>query len=314
MWPDEVDEILDSDQTMAFAYVTPASGVVLAPLTNTAMRDRQTGQLEPVSTSVAMWKKLERIRANPRVAIAYHTRLHAHTDRPEYVLLQGDATHTPIEDRGWAKRNEEAFERFAGRHRPWPWIEPLLRAYLWRVGIRVDATRFVVWPDLACRGEAAVHGAPLPAAPPEPQADPKKGTGPRVDHEKAAKRMRKLPHVLLGWVGADGYPVVVPVSVAGTVAEGILVDLPPGVEAPPGGRRAGMLAHTFARYTFGQNQRTHSGWMVAQSSQRVLYAPHTAGGYVLPESEVLFRLVSGFETHRRLRQAQRAGFVPKGYS
>jgi hypothetical protein len=40
MWPDEVDEIITSDQALTFGYLTPAKGVVLSPLTNFAMRDR----------------------------------------------------------------------------------------------------------------------------------------------------------------------------------------------------------------------------------------------------------------------------------
>ena len=51
--------------------------------------------------------------------------------------------------------------------------------------------------------------------------------------------------------GADGFPVVVPVTVTGTESDGIVLQLPPGALAPSGGRRAALLAHSFARYTFG---------------------------------------------------------------
>jgi hypothetical protein len=79
-------------------YVTPAQGVVLTPVTNFALHDREAGTVS-ISTSVGTWKKLARIRANPNIALAFHTRAHADHDRPEYVLLQGCASvGAPVDD------------------------------------------------------------------------------------------------------------------------------------------------------------------------------------------------------------------------
>ena len=97
MWPDAIDEILAGDQAVALAYVTPAQGVVLIPVTNFALRDREAGTLA-VNSSVGMWKKLDRIRKNPHVAVAFHTRAHSLSTRPEYVLVQGRATLSSLED------------------------------------------------------------------------------------------------------------------------------------------------------------------------------------------------------------------------
>src|SRR2546429_874988 len=91
-WPDDVDEVLAGDQAIALATVTPAKGVVLMPVTNFAVRDRWAGTIEAVNSSVGVSKKLERIRRDPHVALAYHTREHGWTNRPEYVLLPGTAT------------------------------------------------------------------------------------------------------------------------------------------------------------------------------------------------------------------------------
>jgi hypothetical protein len=119
-----------------------------------------------------------------------------------------------------------------------------------------------------------------------------------------------LPNRLLGWVGSDGFPVIVPVEVARTEKRGIVLEPSPGVAIPPEGRRAGLTAHSFARYTFGQHQRKHTGWMVVEPGRRrVLYAPHTKSGYRLPESRLLYRIGSGFVTRRGLREARRAGFL-----
>src|SRR3712207_1915863 len=97
-WPDSVDEILPGDQNLGIAHRTPAAGVVLSPLTNLRLRERAAGKVTPVGTSVGMWRKIARVRDDPQVAIAYSTREHGRTARPEYVLLQGRARVVDIGD------------------------------------------------------------------------------------------------------------------------------------------------------------------------------------------------------------------------
>jgi hypothetical protein len=307
-WPDTVDEILGGDQVVMLGYATPASGVVLTPLTNFALRDRDAGTVSPVNTSVGTAKKLDRIRQHPKVALAYHSREHGFSDRPEYVLLQGRASLSkPVAD--YPASIPESWEKFGGAlptGRVWDWA---LRVWKRRVEIGITVERVLVWPDLACRGSLEVHGAPLPAGPPEPQRPPAGGTGPRVDHERAAVRATNLPNVLLGWVGADGFPFIAPVEVAGTEERGIVLAPPTGL-VPEGGRRAGLTAHSFARYTVGQQLRKHTGWLDPQLPQgQVVYAPHTETGYRLPESRLLFMLVAAGATRWGLRGARRAGIA-----
>src|SRR5439155_22078731 len=55
-------------------------------------RDRARDTLTVVNSSVGVWKKLERIRRNPRVALALHTRRHGANCRAECVLVQGKAS------------------------------------------------------------------------------------------------------------------------------------------------------------------------------------------------------------------------------
>jgi hypothetical protein len=296
-WPDAVDEILGGDQVVALAYATPASGVVVTPMTNFAVRDRHAGTVTATNTSVGTWKKLDRIRRDPHVALAYHTRAHGFSARPEYVLVQGRASLTPP-DPDYPRSILENWERFGGEREVGPFWEWWLRAWHTRVGIEIAVERVVVWPVLTCRGTPAVYGAPLPPEPPQAQRPPAHGTGPRVNRRRAAKRAAKLPNVLLGWVGADRFPVVVPVAVEGAEERGIVLDAPEGL-VPPGGRRAGLTAHWFARYTFGQRLRKHTGWLEADlEARRVVYAPHTETGYTLPRSKLLFRLAAGFVTRR----------------
>jgi hypothetical protein len=306
VWSAEIDEILDSDQVVAFGYVTPASGVVLTPLTNFGLRDREAGTLSSINSSVGVSKKLQRIRANPKVALAFHTRHLSFSRRQEYVLVQGTASLS-APDPDYPRSIREAWERFGGPVDVGPVWDRWLRVYNTRVAITITVERMMVWPDLRCAGRLEVHGRGV-GSEPTAQAPPAKGTGPRVDHRRAGRRAARLPERLLAWVDSDGFPLIVPVGVADVEADGILLDVPPHV-LPSGGRRAGLLAHTFARYTAGQNLRKYTGWMQTSPDGRVLYAPHTAKGYHMPASMFIYRLSAGAGTRRGEREARRAGLI-----
>ena len=301
-WSDAVEEILAGDQAVMLAHTTPASGVVLSPLSNFAIHDRDARTVA-VNSSVAMWGKLERIRRNPRVALAFHTRAHSGSERPEYVLVQGIAT---IGGDDWHDEMGDRWERAGGQPldtgRFWNWW---LRDYHDRVNVSVSVSRMIVWPDLACEGAPQVLGTPLPDNPPTPQDPPARGTGPRIRHRAVARRARRLPDVLLGWTGMDGFPVVVPVSVRDTVPEGIVLEDSSGL-VPPGGRRAGLTAHSFSGYVYGQEQHRHTGWL-ERTGERTVYAPHTRAWYRWPASRIIFNTVAGYGTRRGMRQARRAG-------
>ena len=304
-WSDAVDEILAGDQAVALATVTPARGVVLTPVTNFGMRDRTRGTVT-FNSSVAMSKKLDRIQRNPHVAVAFHTREHGFSDRPEYVLVQGRAEL--IESPGWLEDHLEEWERFAGPRRVGPLWERWLRIYHQRVAIEVSVERVVVWPSLGCGGDPDVVGAPLPDDHPEPQRPPRGGTGPRVSTRRTARWAARLPHVLLGWTGADGLPMVVPVEVQGAEPDGVALTTRAGI-VPPGGRRAGLTAHWFTRYVRGQNQRVHTGWLESSGADRLVYAPHTQSGYVIPPSKTAYKLVAGYGTRRGLRRSGKADWL-----
>ena len=161
-----------------FAYVTPAKGVVMLPLTNFALHDREAGTTA-LTSALAAWRKLEKIERNPRVAMAFHTRSHATAgrDRPEYVLVQGTASFEKTADRAWLESIEDKWVQKAGPRQRGPVMGRWTRIYHWeRVPIEIDIERVVVWPDLRCSGEPEVFGADLPD-PPAPQKPPKNGTG-----------------------------------------------------------------------------------------------------------------------------------------
>jgi hypothetical protein len=304
-WTAEIDEILDGDHAVMLAYPTPARGVVLAPVSNFGLHDRDAGVVT-FNSSVGAWKKLDRVRRNPYVALAFHTRAHASHERSEYLLVQGRASLAPpVPD--YPSTVVDNWERLE----PWRDLGPLwkrwLRIYALRVEVRVAVERVVSWPDLACRGTATVYGRALPDDLPAPQAAPAKGVGPRINHRRAASRARRLPDVLLGWLGADGFPMVIPVEFGGVSEAGIRLDVPAGL-APPGGRRAGLTAHWFSQGAVGQRQMIHTGWMTVPSDGgMVTYAPHTTAAYRMPASRLVYRTAVGFVTRRRYRRARRAG-------
>src|SRR2546427_12787587 len=92
-WPDDVDRVIDGDLTAALSYVTPAGGAVVTAVAPIGLRDRERGTVG-FTTSLGLSRKLERIRREPRVALAYHARDHGFADGPLYVLAQGDAEVT----------------------------------------------------------------------------------------------------------------------------------------------------------------------------------------------------------------------------
>lgn len=210
-WSDDVDEILASDLAAGFAYLTPAKGVVMVPMAPLGIRDREAGTVT-LSTSQGLWKKLDRIRRNPGVAVAYHARELGMTDRPGFVLVQGRASFKTVPDREWLESITPEWERFLGPRLRGP-ARRLLDVYYWkRVAITIQVDRIVAYPDNAAEEEPQIFGTELPAPAP-PQSAPKGGTEPRVDVARVAEHARRLPHTLLGWCGADDLPNVIPVSV-----------------------------------------------------------------------------------------------------
>ena len=305
-WADDVDEILASDLAAGFAYLTPAKGVVITPMAPLALRDRQAGTVT-LTTSQAMWKKLDRIRRNPGVAVAYHAREHGLTDRSGFVLVQGRASFPITPDRDWLESITPEWERFLGP-RFAGLTGRMLEVYYWhRVPITIQVERIVAYPDDAAASEPQVLGKP-PSEPAPPQKPPGGGTGPRVDATKVAAHAQRLPHTLLGWCGSEDMPEVVPAAAVEGGDSGVKLSVPAG-SVPGGGRRAGLTSHQFQPRMIGQEQRVHTGWLESDGSDRVEYAPHTKAGYRLPASKLAF-IMGSASIAFRMKKAREAGLAP----
>jgi hypothetical protein len=299
VWSDSEDAIIVGDVTAALAYPTPAGGAVLTPVSPFGLRDRAAATLT-FTTSLGFGRKLERISANPRVALAFHAREHGFASEPCFVIVQGTARYEANPDRDvLEQRVRPASTRFMGPPRMGAFWRRWLSAYYEdRVLVTVQVQRVISWPDIACVGEPTVTGEPLPAQDPPPQAPPKNGTAPRIDVQRAARRVAKLPHLLLAWIGADGLPLIAPVRLDGSSPEGLHLSGP----LPAGGRRAGLLAHRYELQLIGLEVRQYTGWL-----QDGIYPPHTERGFRAPANKTVVLLANGLMARRGLKRARALG-------
>ncbi|MFJ9662559.1 hypothetical protein ACIRPR_31925 [Streptomyces griseoflavus] len=303
-WPDTAYEAFTGDLTVAVAYLTPAGGAVVTSVSPVGLANRAANQVS-FTTSLGFPKKLERILNNPRVALAYHTRMHGFAAHSHYVLAQGTAS---VDLQPSAQRLAElmdATEPFLGKTkhgRVWDW---LLREYHQeRVFVDVGLERISTWPHLSAHGPATVTGPSWPQHPAE-QRPPKNGMTPRIPVSQLARRIAALPHRLLAYEGADGSPVILPVTVTGHDEAGLRLSAPPEL-LPPGGRRAGFLAHAFRPQCVGVSMRTATGWLTVDNGE-MLYAPHTSVGMTAPPSRTVMTVANGLLAKQGLRRARRNG-------
>lgn len=304
-WSDEVDEVVSGDLTAAAAYLTPAGGAVVTGVAPAGISRREAGVLG-FTTSLGFPRKLERIIADPRVALAFHAREHGFSASPLVVLAQGMAR---VDLRPSRERLEALIpqaERYFGDAVRGPVWDRLLREYYFeRVFVDITVERVVTWPDLSAAGQMKVTGAPWPG-PALPQAPPAGGTGPRVDVSRAAGRIAALPHRVLAYRGADGFPVVVPVEFAGHDGAGLRLVTPGGL-LPPGGRRAGLLAHAYQPQLVGLSTRIFTGWLEVTGDSAAIYAPHTSKGFMAPPRKKLLLVSNGLFAKYGMWQARRRG-------
>jgi hypothetical protein len=268
-------------------------------------RDRDAGVLG-FTTSLGFARKLDRIIRDPRVALAYHAREHGFSASPAFVLVQGraavDITPSPERLRALIPR----VQPFLGPPKRGPVWDRLLREYYYeRVFVDITIERVMTWPDLSASGDPLVSGAAWPG-PPDPQQPPGGGTGPRVDVDRTAGRIAALPHRVLAYRGPDGFPVVVPVEFGGHDRRGLRLVAARGL-LPPGGRRAGLLAHAYRPQLIGLSTRAFTGWLDVSADGGAVYAPHTSRGFVAPPRKNVLLVSNGLLAKAGLWRARRNG-------
>src|SRR3954471_18891701 len=219
VWTDEVDDILAGDLVAALAYLTSAGGAVATPVCPLGLHDRDRCTVG-FTTSTGYGRKLARIAADGRVAMAFHTRTHGRTNQPGFVLVRGEAS---VDTTGAALARVVAQ---ASLH-----LGPLATGWFWNRWLRVYyQDRVVVWIRVrritvrAADGTLKqVIGAPLTDLAPPVQRPPRNGSGPRVDARRAGLQVAQQPNRLLAYREADGYPAVVPVDVLAAKSDGLIL-------------------------------------------------------------------------------------------
>jgi hypothetical protein len=308
-WSDDVHEVITGDITAAVAYITPAGGAVVTAVAPCGIERRDQGVVG-FTTSLGFGKKLERIVRDPHIALAYHSREHGFSVSQAFVLAQGIASVDLTPSRARLEALSPQVGRYLGEPKRGAVWDRLLREYYQeRVFVDIGVERMVSWPGLDAHGDPEVTGAARPG-PPAPQAPPKNGMGPRVDVDKAAGRIATLPHRVLAYRGADGFPVVVPVEIAGHDDQGLRLLAAAGL-LPPGGRRAGLLAHAYRPHLVGLATRVFTGWLDVPGDGAAVYAPHTSKGFVAPPRKNLLLVSNGLLAKFGLWQARRNGTAAK---
>jgi hypothetical protein len=222
------------------------------------------------------------------------------------VLTQGVAAVDLNPSRDRLEAMVPQAERYIGkvvRGRLW---DHLLREYYFkRVFVDITVERVVSWADLSASGEPQLSGRSWRGAADE-QEPPKNGSGPRVDMDRVAAQIAVLPHRVLAYRGADGFPVVVPIEIGGHDGTGLRLVVPDGL-LPQGGRRAGVVAHAYRPQLVGLGIRTFTGWLDVGADGTTVYAPHTSKGFVAPPRKKLLLVSNGLFAKYGLWQARRRG-------
>lgn len=304
-WDDELEALFAADLTVALGYRTPAAGIVVQAVAPIGLHDREKGTLG-FTTSLGFSKKLERLALDPRVAMAFHAREHGRSSSTRYVLAQGTARvieRPSDQEREVVRANATAYLGAPKQGLLWDYW--LREYYVSRVPVEVTVTRIVAWPTLDAAGAPdVVFGEPVGSEQAAAQRAPGNGTGPRVDVERAARRLRATAHTLLGYAGSDGAPVIVPVGLVNEdPATGFVLSA--GSSLPTGGRRAGLLGHSYGAQLIGLHTRQHTGWLEVGDDGAV-YAPHTEAGYRTPASKTLQLLINGALAKQGMRASRTA--------
>lgn len=303
-WPDAIDEIFRGDLTVAVGMPTPKGGVALASVTPVGLTDRAAGTVS-FTTSLGLGRKLERIAADPRIGILYHTRQHGHSSQPGIILVQGVATiRADIDERERDELKTQVVEHLGQIAEGWFWDRWLSTYYYDRVIVEITAKRILWWPGGDTGSAPTVLGASLPqdAAPPQPPTT--NMTEPRVDMKRVSRGL-KHPHRVIGVLGADGMPLVLPVEIEATDERGVELRVPSSL-LPDGARRAGLLAHDFRPKLIGLSTATHTGWLQTAES-RTHWTPHTRHAFTAPANKTLLLLLNGAAARWGYRQAIKQG-------
>jgi hypothetical protein len=239
-WPGAVMPILQRAVTVEYASLTRVGTPIMVPVTPYAEPGARTLD---VSTGLTYPAKAERARRNPKVGLLFADHVGAGLTDVPVVLVQGLATvrDTDLQantDRYVRLTLAKSPEMFRGQPR---FLLRRLDWYFARIWIQVTPIRIWWWPSKALDQAAGLWVArPATTAPPSDPAPagrpPAAWLEAPTDWRAAARSaLARLDQRDLGWVGADGFPLAVPVAGVEQVEHGLRLDLGHHLPAAPQG-------------------------------------------------------------------------------
>lgn len=304
-WPDAVTDVVGGDLVTACATATRFGGTNLFPVCTLGAHDPDAGTIS-MTSPLALGQKLDHLRVNPRMAMAFFSRAHGFATSPSYVLVQGDAevgeppTCAPLGDL------RDDWERFLGPLPEGRFGRWALREYVERrVPITLGVRRIVMWDDLVATGAPRVIGPAFDAE--ATGHDPLRQIRPaRWAKRRADRQLQRGPDHLVSYLGDDGYPVVLPVP--GTTADddGLVLTRH---DLPVGGRRASFISFWFAAQLRGQGALQVRGWLDAADGGTATLRPTALSRFNLPGGSVAPKLIVPLAVKAKHHRLRRRGLI-----
>jgi hypothetical protein len=219
-----------------------------------------------VSTGLTYPAKAERARRNPRVALLYADTIGAGSGDSPVVLVQG---HAAVRDAD-LQANTDRYARASVAKLPGS-VEGQPKAllkrmvfYYARIWIEITPLRISSWADRTLSAPAQVWEAAPDLTPPESDPAPAGRQPPAWLEppprwqEVAARALRELPLADLTVVGADGFPVCVPVTAGSLEGQEVPLHIGSGAPQLPDGS-ACLTVHGHDERFTGQENHTLVG-------------------------------------------------------
>lgn len=262
-WPDAVLPVFDRAITVEYSSLTKAGAPIMTPLTPYVGEDRRTID---VSTGVTYPAKAERARRNPRVCLLFSDPVGSGLAAPPVVLVQGLAT---VRDRD-IQANTDRYVRLSLQKMPEAYkgqprfLLRSLKAYFARMWIEVTPTRIWWWPSKSLDQEPGTWAAPQstvapPSDPAPPGRQPAPWKEPPADwRSMVGPTIERLEQRDLAWLGADGFPLSVPVLDVQQVGSSLRLSLGRHLPGTPEGPAA-VTFHAHPESFTGQENHTFVG-------------------------------------------------------
>ncbi|HXP32484.1 MAG TPA: hypothetical protein VN820_00640 [Acidimicrobiales bacterium] len=262
-WPTEVLGVFERSITTEYASLTRTASPITVPTTPYIGVD---GRTLDVSTGLTYPAKAERARRNPRVCLLFADPVGSGFTDPPVVLVQGLATVRDADLQANTDRYVRAsMEKLPSAVKGQP--KAALRRLSWyyaRIWIEVTPLHIRWWPSRAM-GEAprtwdAAQGTAAPLSDPAPGGKQPGAwlTPPSSWRDVANHALDRLALHDLTVVGANGFPLCIPVSHTALADDGFRLDIGPGapelVQGP-----ACLTLHTHPAAFTNQENRTIVG-------------------------------------------------------